>query len=215
MSGRLSGSRFLGFASGLAALLFVGACADDPAWQPARGPVPEGCGGCSLDRGDPRFEGLPIYTLQVGAAIAIEAGTKTGYVLTADRPGSYKFRWTGDALVAGRRSRRFNGAIWTSGHFTSLVPGCGDGSCALEKMGDYVSAIRRLPGGGERIDWVTTASEGWDGFSFTADSEPVFFDVNVEGEPRSDLFAFPAAGVGPSTPASNPFGIASRPPRES
>jgi hypothetical protein len=194
--------------------ILVSGCVDEPAWRPVRGPVPEGCG-CSLDHGEPAFDGVPVYPIQVGAKVPISGGTKLGYVLVATGPGSYRFRWTGDTVVTGHGFRKFHGSVWTAGHFTSLVPGCDDGSCALEDMGDYVSGVQSMPGGGERIDWVTMAADGWDGFSFTTDTEPVFFDVNIEGAPRPDTFVFPTAASGGAsvTPASNPFGILSQSPR--
>jgi len=149
-----------------------------------------------------------IYTLDVGHPVPVAPGTKSGYALTAPQPMSYQFRWTGDDKVAGDGFKDFAGSIWTTGHFTSLTPGCLNNACPLE-TGDYVSPIIDL-GNAQRIDWNTIASDGWDGFSFTTDTEPVLFEVWVDGAQRPDLFLFPEAPGGqPSSPAANPFGIKS------
>jgi hypothetical protein len=77
------------------------------------------------------------------------------------------------------------------------------------ESGDIVSPIQTVTGG-QRIDWNTSASTGWDGFSFTTDTEPVYFDVFIDGARHPELFFYPAAPSGTtSTPVSSPFGISS------
>lgn len=64
--------------------------------------------------------------------------------------------------------------------------------------------------GGERIDWDTDASTGWDGFSFTTDTEPVQFDVLIDGNRHPELFEYAQAPSGQtSEPAASPFGMSS------
>jgi hypothetical protein len=150
-----------------------------------------------------------VYSLQVGGTVPVAPGTQVGYALTAPQPMSYLFRWTGDAKVGGQAYSKFYGSVWTTGHFTLLTPGCTNQACPLE-TGDYVSGINQVTGGGERIDWNTNASTGWDGFSFATDTEPLYFDVFVDGNAQPNLFVFPEAPGGqPTSPAANPFGIQS------
>jgi hypothetical protein len=202
--------RSLAILVALAAGLAEGGCEGGAAWPPSAEPA--AAGNVVPRDGHALFPpaGTPVYALQVGGEVRVSPGLKIGYSLTAKAPGSYRFRWTGDDAVTRGGFHKFYGSVWTTGHFTSLVPGCDDGSCPLEPEGDYVSGVLRVDGG-ERIDWHTFASDGWDGFSFTTDTEPVYFDVNVENGPHPDLFEFPSAAAhgAPSAPASNPFGIAS------
>jgi hypothetical protein len=130
-----------------------------------------------------------------------------GYELISRTPGSYRFRWTGDFITAPSRvGRRFQGSVWTAGHFTSVIPGCDDGSCALEEGEDHLSAVEQVAGG-ERIVWDTVVWNGWDGFSFTTDAEPLYLELLVDGRARPDLLDFraaarpPAAGVTVEAPA--------------
>jgi len=148
------------------------------------------------------------YQLVVGDTVPVSPGVQVGYALTATKALVYQFRWTGDAAVTGDGYQNFYGSIWTTGHFTSLTPGCVNQACPLES-GDYVSGITSVTGG-ERIDWDTDASTGWDGFSFTTDTEPVFFDVFIDGNRHPELFVFAGAPSGkPANPAESPFGMSS------
>jgi hypothetical protein len=98
--------------------------------------------------------------------------------------------------------------VWTTGTFTSVAPGCDNQTCPIEG-GDYVSAIHAVAGG-QRIDWDTFASTGWDGFSFTTDTEPVYLDVFVDGARRPDLVSFPGSPEGkPQSPPASPFAVTS------
>jgi hypothetical protein len=149
------------------------------------------------------------YVALVGGTDGVSPGTLAGYTLSPTALKTYRFRWTGDNIVTGVGYREFYGSLWTTGHFTSVTPGCINQVCPLE-AGDFVSTAYAVPGG-ERIDWDTFASDGWDGFSFTTDTEPVFFDVFVDGQARPDLYLFPSAlneGT-PLSPASTPFGMSS------
>ena len=190
-----------------------------PSVQSGTGFNPTGSGGTSTDSGTTgnhagagTGESIPSsargYTLLVGGTVPVGPGVQVGYALTATAPRTYQFRWTGDARVAGDGYQEFYGSLWTSGTFTSLTPGCVDDLCPLES-GDYVSGIQTVSGG-QRIDWDTFASTGWDGFSFTTDTEPVYFDVYIDGARHPELFYFAEAPTGTTTtPASSPFAISS------
>jgi hypothetical protein len=181
------------FTSMFAALtLILSSCGGTSEWVPASAPVGSpfmASGGVWVtpSRG---LESPVIVSPSVPdprSPVKIFAGRTLGYELTAKGHGAFRFRWTTDTLVSHSGARRFTGSVSTRGHFASLVPGCDDASCALE-AGDYVSAVTRVPGGGERIDWDTVATDGWDGFSFTvADSEPLYFEVDVDGRARPEL----------------------------
>jgi hypothetical protein len=152
--------------------------------------------------------GLTPSLVLVGGKVPVAPGTKVGYALTAIAPMSYQFRWTGDDNVTGDGFQHFYGTIWTTGHFTSLTPGCDNMACPLES-GDEVSSVIQVSGG-EAITWSTNASDGWDGFSFVTDTEPVIYQVNVDGQPRQDLFLFPEYPTGtPTSPTTNPFALSS------
>jgi hypothetical protein len=155
--------------------------------------------------------GLSPSLVLVGGKVPVAPGTKVGYALTAIAPMSYQFRWTGDDNVTGDGFQHFYGTIWTTGHFTSLTPGCLNMACPLES-GDEVSGVIQVAGG-EAITWSTIASDGWDGFSFVTDTEPVIYQVNVDGQPRQDLFLFPEYPTGtPTSPTTNPFALSSMAP---
>jgi hypothetical protein len=155
--------------------------------------------------------GLTPSLVLVGGKVPVAPGTKVGYALTAVAPMSYMFRWTGDSSVTGDGFQHFYGTIWTTGHFTSITPGCTNMACPRES-GDTVSSIMQVTGG-EAITWSTNASDGWDGFSFVTDTEPVIYQVNVDTQPRQDLFLFPEYPTGtPTSPTTDPFALSSMAP---
>ncbi len=185
----------MGFGVGV----LLAACGGESAWVPASSP-PEGASGRRdvwvQGASEPRpAERSVVHPIELGSKRPMRPGLASGYELVSEGSGRYRFRWTGDFLVTHSGGRRFQGSVWTAGHFTSVVPGCDDGSCALEDE-DYVSAVQHV-GGGERIDWDTMAWWGWDGFSFTTDAEPLSFELDVEGHSRPDLLEF-VASVRPS-----------------
>jgi len=201
--------RCVPIAMGAAAAILLSACAcgGESEWvPPSMGTQAAYTRGVWVGRA-----GEPVYSPEAPSKVHIFPGRTVGYQLTSETPGSYRFRWTSDQLVSHSGFRRFHGSVWTPGHFLSVVPGCDDGSCALEDN-DYVSRVERVAAGGERIEWNTLASDGWDGFSFKTDAEPIYFEVNVDGDARPDAFEYlsssrpreiGAIGVAPS--AGPPF----------
>jgi hypothetical protein len=151
------------------------------------------------------------YELVVGGTVPISPGEKVGYSLTATAPKTYQLRWTGDQRTGEMGYSHFYGAVWTTGRFTAFARG-EDGTpcaCALEK-GDQVDAPVAAPGGGERINWSTVATIGWDGFTFSVDTEPIYFDVFADNARRPTITEFPAfPGGAPTSPETSPFGMSS------
>jgi hypothetical protein len=135
--------------------------------------------------------------------VHIFEGRTLGYELTAQSPSGFRFRWTTDNITHHTGVRRFTGSVWTPGHFLSFSPGCDDRSCDLE-AGDHVSAVESVAGG-ERIDWDTLAKNGWDGFSFSTDGSPLYFEVNVDGQPRPELLELVTWEDSPTKVAVPPF----------
>jgi len=180
----------IGIALGVSALL--GACGGESAWVPASGPA-EGRGVWVQEAGERRStEKAVIFPLELDSKPPMRPGLAMGYELVSKAPGSYRFRWTGDFIATPAPvGRRFQGSVWTAGHFTSVIPGCDDRSCALEEGEDHLSAVEQVAGG-ERIVWDTVVWNGWDGFSFTTDSEPLYLELLAEGKPRPDLLDFRA-----------------------
>ena len=191
-----------GIAMALGAGMVLAACGGESAWVPVSGPAQIVAGsrprvwaqGASEAS---RHDTATIFPLELGSKVPMRAGQTLGYELISTTPGTYRFRWTGDSFLSHVDNWRFQGSVWTAGHFISVVPGCADGSCALEED-DYLSAVQHVAGG-ERIDWDTNASIGWDGFSFTTYTEPLYFELNVDGQARPDLLEFLASGR-PSSP---------------
>jgi hypothetical protein len=170
--------------------LLLAACGGESAWVPASGPTQGAFGprGVWVEQASETSppEILSTARPSVGPRPHIFMGRTLGYELTSQSPGTYRFRWTSDNLVNHTGVRRFTGSVWTPGHFLSVVPGCEDASCPLEDD-DYLSAVQSVASGGERIDWDTLAKDAWDGFSFTTDNAPVYFDLNVNGQARPEL----------------------------
>jgi hypothetical protein len=80
------------------------------------------------------------------------------------------------------------------------------------RSGDYVSGVEQVAGGGEKIEWDTFAADGWDGFGFVTDTEPVYFDVIIDGERHPELFFFASSPSGETNnPGTSPFGMSSAP----
>ena len=129
----------------------------------------------------------PTSSIKNGAGVTIQPGVQAGYGITANVGTSFRVVWTGDAASTGSGFREFWGSVWTTGHFDSVTPGCAGNACPLEaNQGDYVSAVIPVASG-ERVDWDTFASDGIDGFDFTATAEPIYFDMFIDGVRYPDL----------------------------
>jgi hypothetical protein len=156
----------------------------------------------------PTPSGTPTYRIALGAATFIAPGQQAGYSATANTGRSYRLVWTGDATNSGTY-HEFSGSITVAGHFVSSTPGCTDGSCPLERD-DWISAPYALDGGGERIDFDTYATTGVDGIDFVVDSDPVMFDVQIDGYDNAPLIFFTEAGTAAtSNPTTIPFNLVS------
>jgi hypothetical protein len=174
-------------------MTLLAACGGEP-WIPAAGPT-EGRGFWVQGADVPRAgEKATIFPLELGSKPPMQPGLASGYELVSKTPSNYRFRWTGDFVShPAPVGRHFQGSVWTAGHFTSVTPGCDDGSCALEEGEDHLSGIENVAGG-QRIVWDTVVWNGWDGFSFTTDAEPLYLELLVDGTARPDLLDFRAAG---------------------
>jgi hypothetical protein len=148
------------------------------------------------------------YVVLVGGTVPVGPDKQVGYALTATAEKTYQFRWTGASEVTGEGYQEFYGSLWTTGSFSNFVPGCVNQVCSLESN-DYLSNIQTVEGG-QRIDWDTFASTGWDGFGFSTSMEPIYLEVFIDGAPHLNLFFFAETPDGGTTsPTVNPFGISS------
>ncbi len=141
------------------------------------------------------------------AATNVQAGVIPGYGIRSLGGNTYRVFWTGDGHSAGGGYHEFWGSMWTAGTFSGELVGCAGGFCALEP-GDFVSTPYAVTGG-QRIDWDTFASDGNDGFEVTTSSEPVYFDMFVDGSRRPTLVFFPDSTKNGaiSSPSAIPFGL--------
>lgn len=146
----------------------------------------------------------PTYGILPGGSTIISPGTQAGYGITANVGGSYRVVWTGDSAV---RYTNFTGYIYTPGHFTAFDPGCG-GGCPNESNDVFYAPVA-VPGGGEEIDFDTVALDGIDGIDFAVDTEPVVFELELDGVVYPDLVFFPSSDNGGaiSNPSTVPFGL--------
>jgi hypothetical protein len=155
----------------------------------------------------PSSAGASTFLIDPGVGIVVQPGTQAGYGITANVGASYRLIWTGDRGTSGTY-REFTGTVWTGGTFDSLTPGCADNACPLEND-DFLSAVTPVSGGAV-ITFDTFTTTGLDGFDFTATTEPVFFDLNIDGQAYPTLVFFPSAGAA-SNPDNIPFGLSTGP----
>jgi hypothetical protein len=152
----------------------------------------------------PSTTGADTYHIDSGGSIYIVPGTQAGYSILANTGASYRIVWSGDATTSSTY-REFTGTVWTTGTFTSVTPGGGAGcDCALES-GDVVDGPVSVRGG-QRIDFDTIATTGLDGFDFVASTEPVFFDLLIDGQRLPQLVFFGSNGA-TSSAGTMPFGL--------
>jgi hypothetical protein len=153
--------------------------------------------------GLPSTVGADRYIIDNGAPIIINPGVQAGYGITASTGGSFRIVWTGDRGTSGTY-HQFTGSVFSTGQIDSVIPGCSDGSCALES-GDTVSTPLTVTGG-QRVDFDTTATTGLDGFDFTVTVEPAWFELYIDGIPSPQLVLFTSSGQDSSS-ATDVFGL--------
>jgi hypothetical protein len=143
------------------------------------------------------------YHVDPGASISIQPGTRAGYGIAASAGAKYRIVWTGDAGASGT-FRQFSGSVCTRGTFTSFVRGCENQACPLE-ADDWVSQPFAVSGG-QCIVWDALTTTGIDGFDFTVSAEPVYLDMDIDGQ-RSTMSVYFTSGGTMSNPATFPFGL--------
>jgi len=153
----------------------------------------------------PNFSGVDLWSIDTGSGVVLQPGTQAGYGITASGGQSYRLVWTGDAGTSSSY-HEFYGSVYTKGSFTNVTPGCAGNACPLES-GDYVSPAYTISGGQE-IDFDTFATTGIDGFDFVSDTEPVYFDLFIDGVHYPNFVYFMSGGV-QSAPTSVPFSLQS------
>lgn len=172
-------------------------------------------GACVAQNPFPNF-GLPggpvppastvVYRLQPGAATVVQPGVEAGYGIAGNVGGSFRLVWTGDGARVGIY-REFFGSVYTPGHFGSVTPGCAGQLCALQ-ADDRLGAPVAAPGGGQRIDFDSVAADSLNGFDFLVSSDPVYFDLLIDGQRYPSLIYFPSTDTGRiATTAGLPFGL--------
>lgn len=157
----------------------------------------------------PTLTDVPLYQIQLAPNININPGGQAGYGITASVGNSFRLIWTGEAH-SSERFTRFYGAVYTSGSFVWLAPACRNAECPLEE-GDLVHQPVATTGG-QRVDFSALTSTGADGFDFMVDREPVYFELYIDEERRSDLVFLRDAISGgvPTRVDSIPFGVLSK-----
>jgi hypothetical protein len=162
--------------------------------------------GLGMD-GPPVPVDAPVYNLKANATTPIKPGSQAGYGITGDGFGTFVIAWTGNTQP-GNPPVTFEGSVWTTGHFSSIVLGCSDASCTLEPD-DVVSPPDGAMGGGEHIGFKTTSTDDLDGFEFSTDKEPVYFELKYDGLIQTPRVVYADAdnGGSPANPQKIPFGI--------
>jgi hypothetical protein len=133
----------------------------------------------------------PTVRVAVGAAIPRQPpGAPPQFQITATGPNAYRIVWTGSD-AGSVAAREFRGAIFTSGHFTRVVSGCDDNSCALESN-DTVSGPVDVPHG-QRIEFDTHTNQYFDGVDVVTDGAPIYLDGSIDGVSHPEAVLYPAA----------------------
>jgi hypothetical protein len=148
----------------------------------------------------------PLYGVVPDATTPIDFTNPT-YAITASTGSSYRIVWTGNATFS-----HFRGYILASTSFDSVTVGCVDGSCAFES-GDSFRGPYSLAQGGQRIDFDTTASSGFDGMDFLLNQsdDTVYFYLETNDVPDVTRVAFVSVdaqnNLQVSRPAAMPFAL--------
>ena len=144
----------------------------------------------------------PTYRILPGASTVVQPGTAS-YGITANTGKAYRLVWTG-----ANGTQRFYGSIWTTGTFTSFTPGCIGNACPVGSTGTISSPVN-LNGGGQRIDFDTFPGSAQVGLDFVSSTEPVYFDLFVDGVRHPNFVYFPATDNSGqiSNPGAIPFAL--------
>jgi len=153
----------------------------------------------------PNFSSADVWQIDIAGGVLLQPGVQAGFGITANTGSSFRLVWTGDAGTSASY-HNFYGSVYTAGSFTSVTPGCAGNTCPLES-GDYVSSAYNIAGGQE-LDFDTIATTGIDGFDFVVDTEPVYFDLYIDGVRYPNLVYFSSGGA-QAAPTSEPFGLKS------
>jgi hypothetical protein len=163
-------------------------------------------GVCGGTPGLPSSAGAQTYHIDPGASLIVSPGSQAGYGILANVGGSFRIVWTGDGAQTGTFSS-FVGTVWTTSVMDTLTTGCG-GQCTFSGA-DTISGPTQVQGG-YRADFSSAASVGLHGFDFTVTmdslTQPVYFDLLIDGARRKELIFFSSAGVAATT-ATVPFGL--------
>lgn len=143
----------------------------------------------------------PVYVIQSGVSVATNPSAGPSYAISANSGNAYRLVWLDGASVG-----HFTGSVWTRGTFTSVTPGCG-GVCLLQSE-DFVS-VALLLAGGQRVDFDSRTGSGASvGLDFTVDTEPVYFQLQLEDQAAHGISYFISGGTGQqSTAGATPFGL--------
>jgi hypothetical protein len=150
--------------------------------------------------------GATPYRLDPEVNAEVPPGAPVAYAITYSA-GAFRLQWIGAGATAGSR---FTGSIWTRGQFTGIAPGC-QGSCVFDS-GDYLSQPTPAPSGGQRLDFDTPAPTNVTGLDFTVSSEPVYFNLLVDGQSAAVVTYFPDTDLGGQTrnPNESPFALSTQ-----
>jgi hypothetical protein len=147
--------------------------------------------------------GATVYTILPGAGTLVGGDQPGMGVTVASDASEWRAVWTGNSALD---YTDFRGYIYTAGTFTSVTPGCSDGSCALE-AGDILAAPVAYPDGGQWITFDTQALDGFDGLDFSVDSQPVAFYLEVQYQAAPALVYFTDGTNLAASPTALPFGL--------
>ena len=170
--------------------------------------IATGCGGGARHNQPTTFAppspiGATVYTILPGAGTLVDSNQPGMGITVASDSSQWRAVWTGNSALD---YTDFRGYIYTPGTFTSVTPGCSDGSCALE-AGDVVAAPVAYPDGGQWITFDTQALDGFGGLDFAVDSEPIVFYLEVEYQAAPELVYFTDGTNRAASPTALPFGL--------
>ncbi len=165
------------------------------------GSCPLACVNHPMGSGGPFPSGATTtYVVAAGQGVQLPANT-AGYAITSGGGGSYRIVWDAN----GSASQEFWGSIFTTGTFTSAGP-CAATVCGLESN-DFVSQAYAVTGG-QRIDFDGFASANADGIDFVTSTEPVYFDLLIDGSRSASNVFFISNATGQlATAGTVPFGL--------